>query len=165
MTVTLQDLQDRAEIRSVLERYCRGVDRLDEALIRSAYHADASDDHGLYKGSGQEFAAYVVKALREACAATMHTLGQSAIDLDGKTARVDTYFVAYHRRERDGVSYLDTFGGRYVDRFEKRLGDWRIARRVVVWEWSKTETLTASHYDPKAFTQGERSRADLSYRI
>jgi len=37
-------------------------------------------------------------------------------------------------RRQDG-SGQEFMGGRYVDRFERRAGDWRIARRVVTAEW------------------------------
>ncbi|MET0378059.1 MAG: nuclear transport factor 2 family protein [Spongiibacteraceae bacterium] len=36
------------EIRQALVRYCRGVDRSDEAMIRSAFHEDAIDEHGAF---------------------------------------------------------------------------------------------------------------------
>ncbi|HJY93624.1 MAG TPA: nuclear transport factor 2 family protein, partial [Streptosporangiaceae bacterium] len=38
-------------IRQAALRYCRGVDRLDAELMRSAYHNDATDDHGVFVGS------------------------------------------------------------------------------------------------------------------
>ena len=37
-------------IRQAALRYCRGVDRLDAELMRSAYHDDATDDHGVFVG-------------------------------------------------------------------------------------------------------------------
>jgi hypothetical protein len=39
----LQDLADRADILDCMYRYARGMDRLDRALLRSAYHDDAVD--------------------------------------------------------------------------------------------------------------------------
>ena len=32
-------------------------------------------------------------------------------------------------------------GMRYVDRFERRAGEWRIARRELRWEWVRTDRL------------------------
>lgn len=37
----VRKLQDKDEIRDVVMRFCRGIDRLDEALIRSCFHADS----------------------------------------------------------------------------------------------------------------------------
>ena len=136
----LRELLDEREIREVLARYCRGVDRLDEAMIRSCYHPDASDDHGMYKGPGVDFAAFCVKALELHAAATLHVLGQSLIEFEASgVARAETYVIAHHRCERDGVDLLETVGARYVDRFEQRGGPWKIADRVVVVDWEKSE--------------------------
>jgi hypothetical protein len=43
---------DRWAIHDVLVRYCRGVDRLDADLVRSAYHSDAVE-HGPYRYTGE----------------------------------------------------------------------------------------------------------------
>ena len=58
-------LADKDEIRDVLMRYGRGVDRLDEELLRSCYHPDSHDDHGHWKGNGHDFAAFIVSSLPE----------------------------------------------------------------------------------------------------
>lgn len=159
----LQRLLDEAAIQRALVRYCRGVDRGDEELIRSAYWPDATDDHGAYKGSAAEFASYVVRALNARALATQHGLGQVTIELSGTLAHVESYVVARHKAQRDGKLVLETFGGRYVDRFEKRAGEWRIASRQVLHDWSKLEEI-AREYPNDAFEQGRRSREDASYR-
>ncbi|MER2157629.1 nuclear transport factor 2 family protein, partial [Rhodococcus sp. (in: high G+C Gram-positive bacteria)] len=41
MDRALQDLIDKQAIREVVLTYCRGIDRLDFDLVRSAYHPDA----------------------------------------------------------------------------------------------------------------------------
>lgn len=63
MNEEVQTLLDQQAVYEVLVRYCRGVDRCDEELLRSVYHADAYDDHGYWKGNGQDFAAFVVARL------------------------------------------------------------------------------------------------------
>jgi hypothetical protein len=50
-----QELQDKAEIREVHMRYCRGIDRMDFDLVRSCYHPDAIDRHGAYEGGVEGF--------------------------------------------------------------------------------------------------------------
>jgi hypothetical protein len=161
-TDDLQLLADEREIRAVLARYCRGVDRCDEELIRSCYHPDSTDNHGTYNDSGIGFGAWVVKALREGSAATLHTLGQSIIDIDKDKAYCETHVLAYHRSERDGKTILDTFGGRYVDRMEKRNGEWKLADRVVVRDWDKREQVEPM-FPAGIFEEGKRSREDLAF--
>ena len=159
----LQRLLDEAAIRRVLVQYCRGVDRGDEALIADVYWPDATDDHGGYKGSGPGFAPYVVKALNAHALATTHLIANVSIALAGTTAHVESYTLARHKLRRDGRLVLETFAGRYVDRFEKRAGAWRISHRQVVHDWSKVEPIEAE-YPNDAFEHGRRSREDASYR-
>jgi hypothetical protein len=48
------DLVAQQEIRDVLIRYTRGIDRMDADLVRSAYWPGAHDDHGAFRGSVEE---------------------------------------------------------------------------------------------------------------
>jgi hypothetical protein len=158
------------EIERVLLRYCRGIDRLDEDLIRSVYHDGATDDHGVYQGDGKAFAAFIVPLLRDAYRATMHAIHNCQIEVDGTDdgagAAAETYCVAYHERVDDaGERWLDLFACRYIDRFERRAGTWAIVRRVVVHDWDAVLPLTGDFGDMvKTFTAGRRDRDDESYR-
>jgi len=162
MEEPLSEIVDRYQIEEALRRYCRGVDRGDAELIRSVYHEDATDDHGNFKGSAMDFADMVVKALNGHAEATMHNIHQTNIRFEGDTAQVETYVTAHHRVKGDGDTVLETFGGRYVDRFEKRRGEWKIADRVVVYEWSRIDRIDRE-YPHDAFESGRRSKEDLSY--
>ena len=46
----LTELLDREAIRDCIYRYCRGIDRADEASLRSSYRPDATDRHEPYAG-------------------------------------------------------------------------------------------------------------------
>lgn len=157
-----QEIRDRYLIEQVLRQYCRGVDRGDVELIKDVYWEDAYDDHGTFKGSGWDFAELVVEAINSRMLATMHNMHQVNIRFDGDKAYVESYLTAHHRRVEDGATVLDFFGGRYCDRFEKRGGEWRIAHRVVVNEWSKIEK-PEQEYPTEPFEKGKRSVDDLSY--
>lgn len=163
MSVNDQLLAER-EIRRRLLDYCRGVDRCDADLIASTYHPDAIDDHGTFQGSGHELARFATEAIREHYESTMHTIGDSIIDFtDDRTAYVETYVFADHRKvEADGES-LDRFGARYLDRFERRDDAWRIADRVVVVEWHTTEQVTPVRGAGR-YVRGRRDRNDLAYQ-
>ncbi len=164
MDPELRRLADKDAIRDVLYRYCRGIDRCDEALIRSVYHPGATDDHGAFSGPAEAFAAWVVPMLRRDFAATAHTLGNVLIELDGDAAHVETYFHAFHRVARPDGDRDFRVGGRYVDRFERRAGEWKIAARTVVFDWTRVEPAAEARGDFAKFRRGERSPADLAYR-
>lgn len=129
MTLELQDLIDRDKINQCLLRYARGVDRLDEELILSAFHADAIDFHAKGRcGSAKEFLGWWLptQAHREVA---QHYVTNGTIDIDGDMAHVESYFLALMKTKGQDATFLT--GGRYTDRMEKRGGEWKIALRLV----------------------------------
>jgi hypothetical protein len=166
-TMTVEQLSDRQEIADVILRYARGIDRFDLDLVRSCYHPDAYDDHGAVKGSVDEFLAGAATFLPR-FEATMHFMGNMLIELDGDVARAETYAIAYHRQLLDdGAGRDDAAGIRYVDRFERRAGEWKIAYRVVLMEWRRVDPVPAGRvrgYIPGQ-EWGRRDGTDAIYRI
>jgi hypothetical protein len=137
MTTDAEDLSsliDRENIRSCLARLSRGLDRRDANLVGGSYWPGATDDHGVSLGTAEEFLAWVVPGA-PAMVLTLHTLGQSLIDLRGVIAVVETHVTAYHRVQVDGQERDIFLGGRYLDRMEKRNREWRIAHRKLVYDW------------------------------
>jgi hypothetical protein len=127
-------LAERA-IREVVLRYARGIDRLDLELVRSCYWPEATDVHGTFTGSRDEFVDWVGPLLRRQ-SMTMHTLANILVESAGDTATAETYGVAYHSGEPAGdLRWNYAAGFRYVDRLARRDGEWRIADRITVVEW------------------------------
>lgn len=130
----LTQLIARAEIQDCMARYARGVDRSDWESVRATYHDDAVDEHGEFKGSADEFVAWVSERLAGFPFVT-HFLGNSLIEFtDEQTAVVETYYIARHRLPAsDSSGEIDVeVTGRYVDLFENRDAVWRVAHRRVV---------------------------------
>ena len=130
----LKALLDRARIRDAIVHLARGEDRRDAALIISAYWPDSTTDYGVFKGDFDEYLAWVVPG-SEAITNTQHVLGQSFIELDGKTAQVETQVISYHRINTGAEERDTVIGGRYLDRLEQRNGGWRIAERTMLYDW------------------------------
>ena len=129
----LQALLDREAIRDCLFRYCRGIDRADEAALRSAYWDDATDCHGAWNGSAAGFIAQALDRLRQG-GRRVHQVTNILIELHGDVAAVESSFVALQAPAH--APRQETFlCGRYVDRFERRGTEWRIAARTVVYDW------------------------------
>jgi hypothetical protein len=161
----VEELLQREEIHDVIKRLARGTDRLDAEMMTSCYHPDGFDDHNSFRGSGTEFAAWVLEALAN-FASTMHFIG-SAIRIEGEVAQVDTYCVAHHlSRPDDAGRQTDLILGlRYVDRFEHREGHWLIAKRVCAFDWTYTVEVDArrSFAFLEDFTVGHRDHSDITY--
>ena len=106
MGLTIDDLLAKEEIREVLFRYCRGIDRLDFDLVESCYHPDAYDDHGTFQGNVPDFVT-MCRGFLPRFVCTQHFLGNMLIEVEGDRARAETYAVAYHRKElADGAHML-----------------------------------------------------------
>lgn len=162
MQTDLQALIDRAAIRHCIERLARGEDRRNAELLRASWWPDASYDYGVQGGSFEQYLAWVVPGA-DAIKNTQHVLGQSFIELSDESAKVETHVISYHRVDM-GAGDRDTcIGGRYLDQMEKRSSEWRVAKRVMLYDWS-TEwgaaidwsqglmgmPLTAAHFSGRA---------------
>lgn len=146
----LRELLDREAIRDCIHRYCRGIDRADEAALTAAYWPDAWDTHGAYDGPVEGFFARVRDSWSRG-PRNVHTVGNILIEFrGGEAAEVETYFIALQRGTGpDGVERQVMLAGRYCDLFEKRGEEWRVKRRTVVYDW-------VDHQEPFAGTEAER---------
>lgn len=162
MTPSLEELaavvggmQDRAAIWDCLQRYARGVDRFDPEIIKSAFHPDAIDDHGKFVGGPDEFVEWAIGQHTDAHLSHLHNLFNHTCDLDGDEAHTETYFM-FAAMNREGPP-LALGGGRYLDRFQKRDGEWRIAYRTCMREWG----LLDERPDPEDLSSFTSTRAHL----
>jgi hypothetical protein len=167
----LEKLVARSEMYDVLMRYCRGVDRRDPDLVASVYWEDGYDDHGaMFQGPGWEFARFFAAhpdTVRPPGA--MHVIGNHYVEFEtADLAFSEAYFITLkHTLEGPGAARLFTFCGRYLDRFERRDGEWRTAHRICLHEWNRTEDFATGTDYPgdfaRAFLQGSRMPDDVIY--
>ena len=120
-------------IREALEAFSRGMDRFDRDAYMAAFWEDAEMAAGPFVGSAADCWDWAVPMHEEGQLLTHHALLQSNIDLDGDVAHAETYY-QFVARNRDESVVLA--GGRYIDRLERRGGEWRIALRHNVIEWA-----------------------------
>jgi hypothetical protein len=126
----------KQEITEVVYRIARGIDRGQVELYADAFHPGGTDYHGFMNGSVQKVLDNLASTR---LLFTQHLIGNVLIELDGDVAQAESYFVSFHQsRDADGTLCDETLRGRYLDRFEKRDGGpWKVARRVVLWDWSQ----------------------------
>lgn len=133
-------LADRDAIQATLDRYIRGLDRLDAPTYLSAWAEDGEvslygeDVHRGHAALGE----YIVseKAARAAAAergegfVQFHQLSNQRIEFTGPdSAEHRAYWTASRRDAQGNVEVA--FIGRLVDRFVRRDGDWLLQRREV----------------------------------
>jgi hypothetical protein len=161
----LEKAADRQEILDCLTRFCRGMDRFDRDLYLSAFHADAQMAAGPYVGDVPGCWAWAQPMHEAGQITTHHSLLNNTVDISGDTAHSETYYL-FVARNRDDSNWMA--GGRYIDRLERRAGQWKIALRTNLIEWSGIlPTLPLPFADvPDIFGNGapSRDRNDPSYQ-
>ncbi len=176
MDPRLSALLDQQDIRDVIYRYCRGIDRRDFDLVRSCYHDDATDDHGSFSGGAEAFVEWV-EGLTARYRFTMHMVGQIFVELEEvsptsagspdppNSAAVETLGVSIHRSD-EAKPYMNLATGfRYLDRFERRGGVWKIASRKALGEWSIKLPSDAWWDIPEAQIESRRDGTDPLYTL
>lgn len=132
----VQALLDKQAIGEVLQRYARTLDWLDEDGQASCYWPEAAIDYGFFTGTAENFLP-VVMEIERGTQRRWHFLSPPLIKLHSATAAsVECYGTATGVRERDGEWNGTLYGGRYLDEFEKRDGEWRIAKRQYIMDYS-----------------------------
>ena len=155
-------LADRQAIADVIARYSRGVDRQDKALLESCYHPEAIDDHGMFVGTADEFFDWTDPSHLHLFRTHQHITANHTCELDGDTAHCETYYIFAGMMAADNA--LAMSGGRYIDRMEKRGGEWRIAARKCLVEWTSANmTVPEMAHVYAAVGKVARDRSDCSY--
>jgi SnoaL-like domain len=151
----LRVLMDDREIRSLEYRYCRAIDRRLYDLLRSCYHPDATDHHGDFFGGVDDFVAHVQRGLA-AFESTLHFVGNLQVEIDDDAARTEAYVLALARLAPSGSlpERDNTVALRYIDDLERRGGEWRILRRVCLYEWTRTDPVPPGWTFPGSFPRG-----------
>lgn len=158
-------LLDKQACVELVYRMARAIDRCDEALLRSLFHPDATDDHGSYRGSASGFVDWVLPLLAT-MTRTQHCIANVLIEVDGDRARGESYFTAHHALTRPGAADVHMIAaGRYLDSFERRGGEWRFAHRQACYDWNAQApgSDTWDRAAPGGWTFGQRGPADASY--
>lgn len=168
LAAEIRDLAARRDITDAVQRYMRGLDRLDRDCLLSAFHAHAYVDCGLLAGTPEEFADFALGFLSD-MEASHHILGQVRIEMsreDASSGRAsgESYFQAFHDVRSEAGEVRDLFiAGRYIDEFTREKGEWRIARRRLVTDWASDNPGSRAFFtDNPDAPRGARRGQDFS---
>ncbi|MEZ5736079.1 MAG: nuclear transport factor 2 family protein [Novosphingobium sp.] len=153
----------RDAIRKLNTRYCRGVDRGDADLLASIFWDDADVISGIVNGSGPDFAREIVAFVTSNLDSCFHSVANEWIEVSGDHGVGEHYIIAQMRAE--GADTLT--GGRYVDSYERRGGEWRIKSRTFVADWTSTHptTFESGGFYEALTTRGCFGRTDPVYAL
>ena len=140
-------VDDRAELRDLVEAYARFADRIDNEALAGLFAPDGElrifergNPEPVRQRIGRAEIAEAIKGLSR-YDVTMHTVGNHYVELDGDRASGETYCRACHVRPvEDGEAdarenYVMNI--RYLDEYVRLPEGWRIATRELQVEFTE----------------------------
>ena len=130
--------------------------------MESCYHPGAQEDHGAICGDAATFCEL---ASRDGGLYTRmhHNIGTINIELAGDIAHSEAYVCASGpliAAAEDGSTQSRSIYARYIDRFERRNGEWRIMQRIVVKDWTDVRTVCDPQED---YPLSQYGPSDIAY--
>ncbi|MEV0688537.1 nuclear transport factor 2 family protein [Nocardia sp. NPDC050378] len=168
----LETLKAEREIAKVIRLAARASDRKDLSAQRACYHDDAIDNHGMFNGPVDDFFAWL-QPHHENYDMFLHFMGTPSIEVEGTRAFSETYCLAVtqlkvHTLYTLTAAPMTMIGCRFLDEFEQRDGAWKILKRTVVFEWSKTDYAAPAKVPPTPggpMVPPFRSPEDFVYKL
>jgi hypothetical protein len=166
----MDGVQDRREIRELLENWVVWRDAGHWERFRGVWHSDGVMMATWFQGSGDEF----IRVSQEGWARgvnILHFLGGISIDLAGNRAISQTKMTISQRGLAEGVLCDVVCTGRFYDFLEKRDGRWGIVLRQPIYEKDRIDPVSPSaklELDPDLlarFPEGYRHLAYIQTRI
>lgn len=163
-------LKDRTQIIDALNRYTRGLDRLDRELALSAFHPDATDDrdgpndardqadNGMSPFSREARIDWLMDLL-SGFRYTAHYITNFTIEIDGDEAHSETYVITAVL-ETEASDWVVWGGARYLDRLVRHEGRWAIMHREVPMDF---QCVVGTRKLPDELVWSKRDREDRSY--
>jgi len=138
-------LDERAINRLVLD-YAQAVDRLDEALLRQVFAADAVLEGPGWRFAGIEQICSILPIMKDSFVSSWHATHQQTIHLDGDRATGETYCAGRHLQKGGYTeNQVVTMIIRYHDTFVRVTDGWRIGPRKEIVDWTETSTIQSGH--------------------
>jgi hypothetical protein len=166
----VSSLQERQEVRELVEKWVLYRDAGDWERFRTLWHADGrmmatwcqADAEGFIKATQQGWAKGV---------SILHFLGGSAIDIIGERAIAQTKMTISQRASVENVLVDVVCTGRFYDFIERRQGKWGMVLRQPIYEKDRMDPVDPAArltLDPALlaqFPEGYRHLAYLQTRI
>jgi hypothetical protein len=160
----IQHLTDRQEILDCIVRNSRGNDRFDMELVASSYHPDGTHELGKDRIPGPKYGEHANHAHGAMCEQNLHHVTMHTCEIDGDVAHAESYVIGVFLNKGCETSRL--LSGRYIDRLEKRDGEWRIVVRratVEVILEGAAGMLNTEAFRARGYVKGSRDKSDLAY--
>lgn len=160
----LDELTSKDAIRDCIYRINRGIDRIDRDLLASGFHQDAKVRWG--RSEAVDLATFIDGAIKiqHTTSRVQHLIGNILIDLRDDEADVEAYEIARHLTPMGAEKKDLIIASRYIDKFSRRGGQWRIDRRDKVVDWMRVMEGTDTVFDQRPL-KAKRDDQDVSFEM
>lgn len=149
-SVSPEEAADRLAIRQLIDAYAHCADRRDARGQMALFTIDTVFQVFMDSRSaeptqtlhGRDALAPVFENLNT-YQATTHFNGQSTVEIEGDTAKGESYCIAHHLTVDGEKRTLMIASIRYLDTFSKKNGGWLFAERKLMVDWTDTRGSVA----------------------
>ena len=170
-------IADRFMIQDLIYRWCRAVDRLDRQGMLDVFWPGAIDSHGPYIGPAEGLVDWILER-HKPIQVSSHFIGNLLIEFaTEEVALVESYVRTIQQYQPAAKHQLAQLTGgavgrpdaavdmftssRYIDRVERRCGEWRIARRDLAQDWKQIAEVQYKALQPQeGWIIGRRDGSD-----
>ncbi|MGO9432632.1 nuclear transport factor 2 family protein [Rhodoblastus sp.] len=149
-SISPEEASDRLAIRQLIDAYAHCADRRDAKGQMALFTTDTVFEVFMDSRSaepkqtlrGRDALDPVFENLNT-YQATTHFNGQSAVEIEGNTAKGESYCIAHHLTVDGEKRTLMVASIRYLDTFTKQNGAWLFAERKLMVDWTDTRGSVA----------------------
>lgn len=152
--------QDEAQIREIIYRLARSIDRMDWEGVKAVSDADTCYDYGVYKGDAAGLVGWMSERHKNVFRSS-HVIANILIEFSGNSALAETYVNSIQTvpSGADSAQQLNILSwARYIDEFQNVGGRWRLKLRTVLLD---NQVSTAAHPLPGGLKEGRRDWDDM----
>lgn len=146
------DFDTQRELEHLQSKFSHAADRRDYEMMRSLYHSDGYDDHGIFKGDVREFIEWLTE-IQEQFENSAHVLTNMLCTVDGDRAESETRGTSFLRM-KGPEPYNVIVISRHFDTYERRDGVWRFTHRALCVDWQQSFPPVVGGLDVTSASQG-----------
>ena len=133
-----QEAFAKQDIHELIMGQARAIDRGDVSLFKSLWFDDATVDVAGVQGPALDWVDEILDQTKD-MKRMAHSVANEWIKLDGDKARSESYVIAFTTVAGESSDQDTLTGGRYLDGFECRDGEWKYTHRAFVQDWEITQ--------------------------
>lgn len=160
----LRALIDKDDIAGVVQKWAMTRDQGLWGDLAETFHPGGRIKVMWFSGTHDDFITACARRFKPGIGATKHFFGVSSITLNGDRALAESPAFISQEGEIEGVKFTSMSFLRFLDRFERRAGVWRIAQRNSIYEGDRLAPEGPLALDPKILDGYGRPFRYLAYR-